>query len=160
MSQPFVPPPGHGPSGWSAPQWSGHATSPAGPGQGAGPGAYAGPAPYAGGGPQELRHPQDPEVRTSSKAVAVLVLGIAGLLLMFCVGGVAPAVLALAMARGARAELRDAQGFLGGAGMLRAGVVMSWIALGVSLVVLAGFVIAVLLYYGANPQPEFDSGVD
>jgi hypothetical protein len=107
-----------------------------------------------------LRHPLDPDVEPSTKATAVLVLGITALLLMLCVGGAVPAVMALTLARTARAELRDAQGFLGGEGALRAGVMMAWIALATSLVVLVVLLIVVLLTYGANPGPHYGENVD
>jgi hypothetical protein len=109
---------------------------------------------------EELRHPLDPDIRTSTKATGVLALGITGLLLMFCVGGAVPASLALALARSARAELDESEGFLTGDRALRAGVLMSWIALAGSIIVLVVFLIVVLLTYGAEPPPEFGDNVD
>jgi hypothetical protein len=117
------------------------------------------PAPYPVP-PERLRHPLDPDVRTSTKATGVLALGITAVLLMFCVGGAVPAALALTLAKDARAEIEDAQGFLGGDGALRYGVLLSWIALGVSVLVAVVGVIVVLLTYGANPSPEFGDNVD
>jgi hypothetical protein len=110
--------------------------------------------------PQELRHPLDPDVRTSTKATGVLALGITAICLMFCVGGAVPAALALALARSARAELEESEGFLSGDRSLRTGVLLSWIALAVSIVVLVVFLIVVLLTYGADPAPEFGENVD
>lgn len=107
-----------------------------------------------------LRHPLDPDVETSTKATGVLVLGIAAATMMFCVGGAVPAALGLWLARYARAEIEEAQGFLTGDKQLRAGVVLSWIALAVSLVVLVVGLIVVLLTYGADPGPEFGDNVD
>lgn len=109
---------------------------------------------------ERLRHPLDPDVRISSKANGILTLGITAVLLMFCVGGAVPAAVALMMARSARAEMEEAEGFLGGDRALRAGVLMSWIALAVSVAVLVVFLIVVLLTYGTNPTPEFDENVD
>jgi hypothetical protein len=99
-------------------------------------------------------------VRTSTKTVAVLVLGITAVLLMFCVGGFAPAVLALALARSARAELQDARGFLAGERMLRAGVAMSWIALATSVLIVFGAAIMALISFGGDVGPRFDPNVD
>lgn len=109
---------------------------------------------------ENLRHPMDPDERPSSKATAVMVLGIGSLLLMFCVGGAVPAMLGLALARRARAEMEDARGFLTGEGTLRSGVLMCWIALTVSVVVLVIALIIWLLNYGANPDPQFPDNVD
>ena len=131
------------------------------------PGQQPGGAPYpalprlpAQVPPERLRHPLDPDVRTSSKAIGVLVLGIIAVLLMFCVGGAVPAALALTLARDARAELEEAQGFLTGDSALRYGVLMSWIAITVSVIVLVVGLIVVLLTYGANPAPQFGDNVD
>jgi len=110
--------------------------------------------------PAGLRHPLDPDVRPSSKATGVLVLGVTAVALMFCVGGAFPAVLALNLARSARDELEESQGFLTGERQLRAGVTMSWIALAISVAVLVIGAIVVLLTYGANPAPEFGDNVD
>ncbi len=109
---------------------------------------------------EELRHPLDPDVRTSTKANSVLALGVTAVLLMFCVGGAVPAAVALTMARYTRAELEHAEGFLSGDRALRTGVLMSWIALAVSVIVLVVFLIVVLLTYGADPAPEFGDNVD
>lgn len=100
-----------------------------------------------------LRHPLDPDVRTSTKAVAVLVLGLGALLLMFCGGGLVPAAVALGLARPARTEIQAAAGFLGGARALRVGVVSSWIGLAVSVVVVVAVVVGVLFsMVGAGPR--------
>jgi len=138
VTSPLVPPPGGQPRGVPYPAAGWTAPVPA----------------------DQLRHPLDPDVRTSTKATGILTLGITAILLMFCIGGAVPAVLALALARGARAELEEAEGFLAGDGALRAGVFLSWIALAVSVIVLVVFLIVVLLTYGANPAPEFGDNVD
>jgi heme/copper-type cytochrome/quinol oxidase subunit 2 len=115
---------------------------------------------YFAPAPGELRHPLDPDVRTSSKAGAVLFLGVVSVLMMLCVGGVVPAILALTIARGARAELRESQGFLTGDRMLRAGVVLSWLAIAVSTIVLVVLVVYALVVFGASSGPKFGSNVN
>jgi hypothetical protein len=109
---------------------------------------------------QNLRHPLDPDVRPSTKATAVLVLGVTAVLLMFCVGGAVPAILALNLAKSARDELEESKGFLTGDRQLSLGVTMSWIALAISVAVLVIGLIVVLLTYGADPSPEFGDNVD
>jgi len=119
---------------------------------------YRGPHPWAVPA-AALRHPLDPDVRTSTKAVAVLVLGLVALLLMFCGGGVVPAAVALRLARSARAEIQASAGFLGGGGALRAGVISSWIALAVSVVVLVAVLVG-LLTTAVGAGPEYGEDVD
>jgi hypothetical protein len=116
------------------------------------PGATGAPAPGAA-----LRHPQDPEERRSSKAGAVLALGIVGLFLMLCGGGLAPAIAGLVLAGPARGEIRASAGFLTGERTIKAGTLMCWIALLVSVVVVVVVVVGLLIstvgsgpHYGEN----------
>lgn len=75
---------------------------------------------------------------SSSKAVAVLVLGIASLLLLFMCGlGLVTAIIALAMAPGAKREIRDSQGRLTGLGMVQGGVITSWVTIGLIVLFIA-----------------------
>jgi hypothetical protein len=65
----------------------------------------------------------------------VLVLGIVSLVLLFTCGlGVIPAVIALVLARGAEQEIAASGGVLQGAGQVRAGRIMSWVTVAVTLV--------------------------
>ena len=86
----------------------------------------------------ELRHPLDPDPVRSTKATAILVLGIAAVVAGPLLGGVVPATVALVLARQARGELRAAEGFLLGGRRVRTGLTLSWtgifLALGVVLV--------------------------
>lgn len=116
------------------------------------PGPVA-PAPWALAGTVPERHPDDPDERSSTKAAAVLSLGITAVLLMFCGGGVVPATFALLLARPARAEIAASGGYLTGRRALRAGEVLSWIGLAVSAVVITGVVVTLLLRtVGGEPQ--------
>ncbi|MCW2506077.1 MAG: hypothetical protein JWO79_4361 [Actinomycetia bacterium] len=146
----FIAPAPHDPP----PQGAGLATGPYAPADAVAP---VGPR-YTG--PPDLRHPLDPDVRPSTKASAVLFLGVVAVSMMLCVGGVVPAILALALARSARAELRASQGFLTGEKMVRAGIVLSWIAIAVSSVLVISAVVYLLIRFGADSGPSFGTNVN
>lgn len=103
-------------------------------------------------------HGQGPEwyppvQRTSGQAVAVLVLGIASLTVFWAVAGIA----ALVLARGARRDIAASGGRLGGNGLVRAGVICSWIS--IALTVLAAILVAVLLLAFATSGAGVDTTV-
>ncbi len=75
------------------------------------------------------RHPLDPDPVRSSKASAVLGLGIVAALTGFLIGGVVPAAVALLLAREARADILAAKGFLIGTRRLRLGVALAWLGI-------------------------------
>lgn len=106
------------------------------------------------------RHPLDPQEHASTKAIAVLVLGITAVALMFCIGGVAPAIVALGLARSTRAELHASSGFLTGEKMVRAGVTLSWIAIGVGTAIAVVALVSFLLQFGTNIGPDYGENVD
>jgi hypothetical protein len=86
---------------------------------------------------------------TSGRATAVLELGISSLVLLFMCGlGLVTAIVALVMAPGAKRDIKDSQGRLTGLGMVKGGVVCSWIA--IALVVLFAAVLVLLLAVGAS----------
>ena len=98
------------------------------------------PPPY--GYPQYAQPPQ-----TSGKATAVMVLGIVGIALVCGYGiGVIPAIVALALAPGAKREIAASGGRLVGEGQIKAGVVCSWVAVGLVamlvVVMIIGFIVA------------------
>lgn len=78
---------------------------------------------------------------SSGRATAVMVLGIVSIpLLCMCFTGVITAIVALALAPGATRDIAAADGRLGGAGQVKAGVILSWIALALAAVlVIIGF---------------------
>ncbi|MFI5957949.1 hypothetical protein [Cryptosporangium sp. NPDC051539] len=115
------------------------------------------PAPRVAGTGE--RHPQDPDETTSSKATAVLALGIVGVLLMFCGGGLVPGVAGLLMVRTTRTEIAAAAGFLTGGRALRAGEILSWVAVAVSAVVIVAVVIG-LLIGSVGSGPQYDENVN
>jgi hypothetical protein len=79
----------------------------------------------------------------SGKAVAVLVLGIASLVLLTACGlGIVAAIVALALAPGAKREIEQSGGMVGGLGLVKGGQITSWITVGLTLV---GVVVIVLV---------------
>ncbi|KQX67034.1 DUF4190 domain-containing protein [Angustibacter sp. Root456] len=78
---------------------------------------------------------------TAGRATAVLITGIASLVLLFSCIGFIPAIVALVLAPGAEREINASQGRLTGLGQVRAGKICSWITIGVTvlfLIVLVG----------------------
>jgi len=61
---------------------------------------------------------------------------------MLCGPGLITAIVALALAPGAKREIEQAQGRVGGGSFIKVGVILSWIAIGLFI---AGVVIYVLL---------------
>ncbi|MGC9666606.1 hypothetical protein ACNTMW_08625 [Planosporangium sp. 12N6] len=106
--------------------------------------------------PPPRRHPLDPDPVASSKAGAVLALGIVAALTGIMVGGVVPATIALLLAREVRADLRAAEGFLIGNRRLHTGVALAWagIVLAVAAIVIAT-IVGLLGYasYGRDYAP-------
>ncbi|MGQ0846205.1 MAG: hypothetical protein ACT4QF_18950 [Sporichthyaceae bacterium] len=102
----------------------------------AGPGSYAPPAGYAPGW-----YPP-PAPRTSGQSVAVLVLGIASLTVFWGLAG----IVALVLAPGAKRQIAASGGTLGGEGLIRAGVICSWISIvltAIAIVLIVGLLVAV-----------------
>jgi hypothetical protein len=90
-----------------------------------------------------VRHPLDPDPVRSSKAVAVLILGITAAVTGFFVGGLIPATLALLLAREVDQERLAARGFLTGRRAVRIGVALAWVG-----VVLAAAALVILAIIG------------
>lgn len=98
--------------------------------------SYGGTPAYATGG-----YPA-----TSGRATAVLVLGIAAIPTLF-VGGIGfiAAIVALALAPGARRDIRSSGGALVGEGQVRAGRVLAIVALVIGVLLIAAFVLLVMV---------------
>lgn len=119
----------YGQQGYSQPYGYGAPGYPAAP--------YPGPA-YGYGGPTN-----------SGKATAVMILGICSIVFMWCYGvGVVPAIVALAMSGSAKREIETSGGRLGGLGMVTAGRVTSWIAVGLTVL----FVVIIVLVIAFAPD--------
>src|SRR6185436_17223893 len=93
-----------------------------GPAAGAEPEPAGRPVPdraAAVGRSAQVRHPLDPDPVRSTKAAAVLALGVAAVVTGPLVGGVVPATLGVVLARQARQEILAGRGYLTGARHLR-----------------------------------------
>jgi hypothetical protein len=90
----------------------------------------------------------------SGKAVTVLILGIASLVLVWLCGiGVIAAIVALVMAPGAKREIEQSGGRFTGHGMVTAGQVTSWVTIG--LAVLGVLLFAVGLSGGFDDTSDY-----
>jgi (hydroxyamino)benzene mutase len=109
-----------------------------------------------------LRHPQDPEPVRSTKAAAVLALGVAAVVTGPLVGGLIPATLGLTLARQARSDLIAGQGYLTGARQLRAGLTLAWVGLGLAIaaLVVASVIGLISLADGASVAQDFPATSD
>lgn len=83
----------------------------------------------AAGADAVLRHPLDPEPVRSTKAAAVLALGVAAVVTGPVLGGIVPATLGLVMAKQARSDIQAGQGYLTGGRQLRIGTILAWTGL-------------------------------
>lgn len=106
------------------------------------PASYPVPPYWTGGSvppvyppPPGLMYPVVPRPRASGRAIAVLILGIAGVAITAacCLGWIA-GIVALSLAPGARREIRDSYGTVTGTGLVTAGVVCAWVSIGLAVV--------------------------
>jgi ABC-type Fe3+ transport system permease subunit len=103
----------------------------------------------------------DPEPVRSTKAGAVLALGVIAVLTGPLVGGVVPATVALTLARQARREAYAASGFLTGATRLRRGERLAWAGLVLALAAaVVAVVIGLLDFASTPPGQDFGPNVD
>lgn len=108
------------------------------------------PAPPPPGGSYGQPGGYQPAPANSGKSVAILVLGIVGLVLSCGYGvGIVPAIVALALAPGAKREIAASQGGLGGESFIKAGVICSWVTIGLVVVAVLA-VIAVIIIVAAT----------
>jgi (hydroxyamino)benzene mutase len=100
------------------------------------------------------RHPMDPDPVRSTKAAAVLALGVAAVVTGPMVGGIVPATLGVVLARQAREDIIAGRGYLTGARQLRVGLTLAWIgiALGVAALVVASVFGLISLANGGSPD--------
>jgi hypothetical protein len=102
------------------------------------------------------RHPLDPDPAGSSKAGAVLALGIVAALTGIAVGGLVPASIALVLAREAAADRQAAGGFLLVGRRLRVGTGLAWTGIVLALTTIVVALIVGLLHlagYGRDFAP-------
>jgi hypothetical protein len=106
-----------------------------------------------------VRHPLDPDPVPSTKAIAVLALGVTAAVTGFFLGGLIPATLALLLARDARREMAAARGFLTGGRRLQIGVTLAWVGIVLAAAAVVTAAIVGLLHSagssgGANYAPN------
>jgi hypothetical protein len=117
------------------------------------PGGY----PPGGYGTPQYGAPQGPQ--SSGKSVAVMVLGIVGLVLVCGYGiGVIPSIVALALAPSAKREIRSSGGRLTGESFIKAGVICAWVAVGLTLLGIAIVVLVIAL--GTTVETSFETTSD
>jgi hypothetical protein len=104
-------------------------------------------------------YPQPPPIpRDSGKATASLVLGITGIFgLLMCCPLVMP-ILAVVLGNQARREIRESNGWVRGEGQAKAGVIMGWVGIALSVLLIVGLILAIALggfedssYYDDDP---------
>jgi len=100
------------------------------------------------------RHPLDPEPVRSTKAAAVLALGVAAVVTAPVVGGIVPATLGLTLAKQARHDLVAGQGYLTGGRQLQVGMILAWTGLVIAFaaLVVASIIGIISLSDGGAPQ--------
>lgn len=107
------------------------------------------------------RHPADPEPVRSTKAAAVLALGVAAVVTGPLLGGVVPATVALALAPQAYGEMAAAEGYLTGATWLRRGEVLAWVGIALAATAFStALVISILRFAMGTGGPDFPAVVD
>ncbi len=124
-----------GPAGPEQPTW--------GPGPGFPPPGYAPTGSCPGWYPSQQRN--------SGQSIAVLALGVASLTVFWGVAG----VVALFLAPGAKREIAASQGRLGGEGMVRAGVICSWVSIVLTVLAVIAFV-ALFTVFATSSTTNFE----
>lgn len=158
LGSPPLGEPGSQPPTFPGPGWAG--SPPVPNGQPAyEPPAYGQPLPPYGQPPPAYAVPGYPggyfvpAAQSSGRATTVLVLGIASLvLLLLCGIGIVPAVISLAMSGGAKREIEQSQGRLGGLGMVTAGRVTSWVTIALFAIAAVVLVIGLAINPGSGGQ--------
>jgi (hydroxyamino)benzene mutase len=117
--------------------------------------------PAASAPPAGVRHPQDPDPTRSTKAAAVLALGVAAIVTGPMVGGIVPATIGLMLAREARGDMTAGRGYLTGERHLRMGRMLAWIGLGLAVAALvAASVIGLITLVDGAAAYDFPDTVD
>jgi hypothetical protein len=89
--------------------------------------------PAAGVPPPAARHPTDPDLVRSTKAAAVLALGVAAVVTGPLVGGIVPATIGLLLAQEARKDLVASRGYLINVRQLNLGRLLAWVGIGLAV---------------------------
>lgn len=106
------------------------------------------------------RHPLDPDPTRSTKAAAVLALGVAAVVTGPLVGGIVPATLGLVMGREARVDLIAGRGYLTGSRQLRIGLILAWIGIALAAAALVTASVIGLLSLAEGATHDFPDTTD
>jgi hypothetical protein len=94
---------------------------------------------------------------TSGRATAVLICGIASLVLLLSCIGFIPAIVALALAPGAQRDIAASGGRLTGEGQIKAGRICSWIAIAINILIVLAIMVFVVAFRNADfSDPTYD----
>ncbi|MGQ0844345.1 MAG: DUF4190 domain-containing protein [Sporichthyaceae bacterium] len=137
----WVPPPGQ----WGAPPPQGSGWGPPGP---YGTAGY----PPPGWGPAYVQEPP----KNTGKSVAILVLGISSLITCLVV----PGIVALVLAPGAKREIDASHGRRTGRDLIKAGVICSWISIGLAVLALVLFTVFLALIVNSDPTFRIETPAD
>jgi hypothetical protein len=107
-----------------------------------------------------VRHPLDPEPVRSTKAAAVLALGVAAVVTAPVLGGIVPATLGLALARQTRSDIEAGQGYLTGGRQLRLGTILAWTGLVIAVASLVVASVIGLLNLAGGGSQDFPATTD
>jgi hydroxylaminobenzene mutase len=107
-----------------------------------------------------MRHADDPEPVRDSKALTAYVLGWIAVATGPLVGGIVPAVVALSLARQARGEIAEGQGWRTGGRLAVRGEFLAWTALALAALAICAAVTIGVLAHSANPAHDFPPGVN
>jgi len=107
-----------------------------------------------------MRHPDDPEPIRDSKAVTAYVLGWIALVSGPLIGGIVPAMLALCLARQARVEIAEADGWRTGGRLVTHSRLLAWTALGLAALAICVALTIGVLVRAANPAHDFPPAVE
>lgn len=107
-----------------------------------------------------MRHPDDPDTTTDTKAIAAFCLGVLGATTGLALGGAVPATIALLLAGQGVRDLEEGQGWRTGAKYLVWARRLAWIGLGLAAISLAVLVAVLLLEGAAANVKDFPPTVD
>ena len=110
--------------------------------------------------PAGSRHPLDPDVVASSKATAVLVLGIIAVITGPLVGGVVPAIVALVLSEQAVDDITVGRGYLTGLSRVRAGRILAWIGILLAAAAVVTAIVIGILGLAGGAGRDFPSTSD
>lgn len=107
-----------------------------------------------------MRHPDDPDIVSDSKAAAAFCLGVLAAVTGFMVGGLVPATIALVLARQASTDLDTGAGWRAGDRYLHWARRLAWTGIGTAVCAIVLIVVVRLLQDAGTGQRDFPATVD